>query len=446
MLTKKKARNGFSPSRVLVGGYVALIFLGMLLLMTPFAVKSGGGLSWYDALFTATSATCVTGLTVLNVGAELSIFGQLVVLALIQIGGMGLMLVSTSIFLLLGRRISFRNRVLIQQSVGSEITGGMVRLLKAVLVFTFTLEFFGALILSWCFYPFYGWPQSFYYGIFHSVSAFCNAGFDLFGTSLVSFQDNWLVLLTMMALIILGGLGFIVVTEIYQKKSWQKLSLHSKITVYTTLILIVLAALLILVSEFYNPATLGELTLGNKILNSLFHAVTPRTAGFNTLDTAAFKPATIFLTMILMFIGASPGSTGGGIKTTTFAALMAVVYSMSRGHPDVQLFNRRLPKTTIYRALSVTLIALGIVCVITGIFLSLGEADLQASLFEVISAFGTVGLSLGITSGLDLVAKILLVITMFIGRVGPLTIAYALTQRQGEDQRYHLPYEGVNIG
>jgi len=437
--------RGFSPPQVLALGYLVLISVGTVLLMTPLAVN-GEPLSWVDALFTATSATAVTGLVVVDTGTYLSFFGQMVVLTLIQAGGLGFMMLSTLIFLLLGRRIGFRERLLIQQTLNTEGIGGIIKLSKLILFFTFSMEVLGALILTLRWAGTYGWGKAIWYGIFHSISAFCNAGFELTGRSMMPFVGDWVISMTIAGLFILGGLGFGVVAETYRKQSWRHLSLHSKLVYTVTALLLFLGFLGIYLGEFDNPATLGKLAPDEKVLASFFQAATPRTAGFNSLVVADFRHGTILMVMILMMIGASPGSTGGGLKTTTVAALLAAVKSAVRGQRNVQVFQRRLKTGTVIKALSIIVISLGIVLGVTLVLLETEQAGLEPVLFEVISAFNTVGLSLGLTPELSPAGRVLLSLTMFVGRLGPLTIAYALTQNRGEPQKFNYPEENILIG
>ena len=421
-----------TPTQVLVLGFAAVILTGSLLLMLPIATKSGKSADFLTALFTSTSAVCVTGLVVVDTGTYWSTFGQVVIMLLIQIGGLGIMAMSTLFALILGRRITFKQRLIMQEAFNVNSIEGIVKFAKYILIVTFLFESVGAIILSIRFLPQMGFKKAFYYGIFHSISAFNNAGFDLMGhfNSLTAYVSDWVVNLVIMVLIIFGGLGFYVILDIYQQKHFHEYTLHSKLVVVITFFLIVIGASLIFLFEYNNPRTLKSLDLPSKILASLFQAVTPRTAGFNTISLADMKTASKFLTVILMFIGASPAGTGGGIKTTTFGVILFTVLSVVRGNDETVVFKRTIPRTIVYRAIAIAFISICIVLSVTMV-LSLSEvANFLTDLYEVTSAFGTVGLTLGLTPKLTAVGRIVIILTMYSGRVGPLTLAMALAQRQ----------------
>ncbi|MBC7323708.1 MAG: Trk family potassium uptake protein, partial [Moorella sp. (in: Bacteria)] len=375
-----------------------------------------------------------------------SLFGELVILALIQTGGLGFMTLSTLVALLIGKRITLKERLVIQEAMNQLSLEGVVRLIKYVLVFTFIAEGLGAVLLSTRFSSQMPLGQAIYFGIFHAVSAFCNAGFDLFSKSLVDYRGDWFVNLVVTSLIISGSLGFSVVADLYTKRSWQRLSLHSKIVIRTTILLIVAATVIIFLLEYTNAKSLAPLPLDEKILAAYFQAVTPRTAGFNTLNISDLRPATLLFIIILMFIGASPGSTGGGIKTTTFAAIAVAVWTIIRGNVDIEIFGRRLPRSTVLKALAIAAVSLLLVVTVTGILLITEKAEMQMVLFEVTSAFGTVGLSMGLTPNLSVTGKLLITATMFTGRVGPLTLAFAIAQRMGRQGLKHYPEERIIVG
>ncbi|WP_406676578.1 TrkH family potassium uptake protein [Moorella sp. ACPs] len=423
-----------------------VIALGTLLLSLPIASQSGKPVPVIDALFTATSATAVTGLVTVDTQTTYSLFGELVILALIQTGGLGFMTLSTLVALLLGKRITLKERLVMQEAMNQLTVEGVVRLSKYVLIFTLFAEGLGALLLGIRFSSQMPLGQAIYFGIFHAVSAFCNAGFDLFSRSLVDYRGDLLVNIVITSLIISGGLGFSVVADIYTKRSWKRLSLHSKIVIRTTLLLIVTATVIIFLLEYTNTKSLAPLPLGEKILASYFQAVTPRTAGFNTLVIGDLRPVTLLFITILMFIGASPGSTGGGIKTTTFAAIAVAVWAIIRGNVDIEVFGRRLPRGTVLKALAIAAVSLLLVVTVTGILLITEQAEMQMVLFEVTSAFGTVGLSMGLTPKLTVTGKLLITATMFTGRVGPLTLAFAIAQRLGRQGIKHYPEERIIVG
>jgi trk system potassium uptake protein len=375
-----------------------------------------------------------------DTGTTFTMFGQLVIISLIQVGGLGFMTSATFFALLLGKRISLKERLLIQESLNNISIEGIVRLAKRILIFTFLFEFVGGILLAIRFSFDMPMPKAVYYGFFHAISNYNNAGFDLMGefNSLSGYVADPLVVLVVCTLITLGGIGFIVMNEIYEYHRTHKLSMHTKVVLLTSLLLTGVSTIIIFLLEFNNPDTLKPLSLSGKILGSLFHAVTPRTAGANTLNIPALTQTTLFLTIILMFIGASPGSTGGGIKTTTFATLLGAVWSQIRGKEDVAFFERRVEYETIYKALTVTTIGLFIVMTVTMI-LTISEhgKDFLMILFESASAFGTVGLSMGLTPELSPIGRVVILLTMFAGRVGPLTIAFAITlRRQPDPYRY----------
>ncbi|NLG79959.1 MAG: Trk family potassium uptake protein [Firmicutes bacterium] len=440
--------NAASPAQVLVAGFAALILIGAVILALPVSSRDGKALPFVDALFTATSAVCVTGLVVVDTHDQFSLFGQLVILCLIQVGGLGIMTVSTLIFLLLGRRVTLRSRLLIQEAMNQLTLEGMVRLIRKVLLVTAVVEGFGALLLAirWSFDM--GFPRCLYYGVFHAVSGFCNAGFDLFGgfRSLTGYAADVWVNLVMTGLIIIGGLGFSVVSEVIAHRRGCKLSLHARVVLLTTAVLIAAGTVVIFLLELDNPATLKPLSPLGKALSAYFQAVTPRTAGFNTLPIGDMRAATQLFIIILMFIGASPGSTGGGIKTSTFATLLLAVRSVVRGREDVEVFERRVPHRIVYRALAVSMISLALVIVITMALSIVRHDGLLPVLFEATSAFGTVGLSMGITPSLSALGKVLIIFTMFAGRVGPLTVATAIAQRQHAANAVRYPEERVMVG
>lgn len=420
-----------NPARVLVLGFLAIIIVGALLLMLPQAVV-GERLSFLEALFTSTSAVCVTGLVVVDTGTTFSVFGQVVIMMLIQVGGLGFMTMATLIFMLLGRKISFRNRLLISESLNQFTVQGVVALVRIILVYTLAVEGSAALLLALRFSRDFGWARGIYYGVFHAVSAFCNAGFDLMGnfSSLTAYRGDPIVNLVIMALIISGGLGFTVVRDVFTH--WRKagrLELHSKLVLVVTALLLISAFLAIFVLEFSNPQTLAGIPWMEKVLATAFTATTPRTAGFNTVPIVGLRQPTLFLIIILMFIGASPASTGGGIKTATFGVILAAVHSIIRGETDAVLFKRRLPQYIIHKALAIIILSIGLIAFVTLILCITEPFEFMSVLFEVVSAFGTVGLSVGITPDLSALGKLLIIFMMFVGRVGPVTLTLAFGQR-----------------
>lgn len=438
-------RVKLAPAQVLVLGFAGVILTGAILLTLPISSAEHVRTSFIDALFTATSATCVTGLIVVNTAAHWSVFGQLVILAMIQIGGLGIMTMATLFALMVGRRISFRERILIQEGIGKLDVAGVVRLTKYILASTFIIEGTGAFIL------FLRWLRDLppgkaaWFGIFHSISSFCNAGFDLWGDSLVRFVDDVTVNLTIGGLIIIGGLGFYVLADVWQNRRFSKLNLHSKVVLRTTGILLIIGTVLMYVLEMNNPATLAPLSFKGKVLASWFAAVTPRTAGYNSINVGAMTEAGLFLTVVLMFIGASPGSTGGGIKTTTFATLVAAVWATIHGKSEVDVFQRRLAREVIDKALAIAMASLMLLLSVTLILAATQPARFLEVLFEATSGFGTVGLTMGLTPNLTSLGKLLITLLMYAGRVGPLTLAMALTLKHSQ-VNIRLPEEKIVIG
>jgi trk system potassium uptake protein TrkH len=442
-----------SPSQVMVIGFAGVILIGSLLLKLPAATASKTPLRYLDALFTATSAVCVTGLVVVDTGTYLSTFGQVIVIILIQIGGLGFMTFSTMLAILAGKRIGLRERLLIQEAFNQYKLAGLVRLIKQVVKVTFLCEGTGALLLTLRFL--YDMPikQAILYGIFHAISAFCNAGFDLFGriyapfSSLTAYVGDWLVSLVIAFLIIIGGLGFPVLMDIKGHRSGRRLSLHSKIVLSSTGLLIIAGFFGFMLLEYTNPETLSHLPISTKIISTFFQAVTPRTAGFNSLPIGKLRNSTLLFMIIMMFIGASPSSTGGGIKTTTFGTILATVWSMIKGKKETEVFERRLSNDVVLKAVTVSTISMSLV-VLTTLLLNITDQNMPfiTLFFEATSAFGTVGLSTGITPLLSDLGRVLLIFTMFSGRVGLFTIIMAVTRSLQQTESVRFVEEKVIIG
>lgn len=429
----------FSPPQILVLGFALIILLGSLLLMLPISSTTGETLPFVDALFTATSATCVTGLVVRDTGTYFSTFGQVVIMLLIQVGGLGFMTMATLFSLVLKRKISLKDRLILQEAMNQNTMEGIVRLIRKVLMYSLVIESCAALLFAirWAFDMPLG--RALYFGVFHAVSMFNNAGFDLFGEyrSLTQYVADPIVNFVAMFLIVSGGLGFIVLSDIIDFRRRRKLSLHSKVVLSMTAALIVIGALVIFIFEFTNSRTLAPLGWGGKFWASLFQSVTPRTAGANTLDIGALRQASQFFIIILMFIGASPSSTGGGIKTTTFTILVGAVFSMIRGRSDLVLFRYRMAQERIFKAVTITMLALFLVVAVAMVLSTTEDASFLSILFETTSAFGTVGLSMGLTGKLTVIGKIIISFTMFAGRLGLLTLAYALGPKKGKELYRH---------
>lgn len=429
-----------------MGGFALLIFVGAILLTLPISAHQGR-LPFIDALFTATSAVCVTGLVVVDTGTYFTRFGQTVIMILIQVGGLGIMTAATVVFILLGKKISLRERLVIQEAMNQLSMQGLVRLVQIVVLLTLAVQTLGAILLSTRFIPVYGLWTGLFYAMFHAVSAFCNAGFDLFGEfrSLTPYSHDPVIVLTIALLFIIGGLGFTVILEFYQKRRFHRLTLHAKMVVMITLLLLSLGTLVVFIMEYNNPVTLGQYTPIGKLINAFFTAATPRTAGFNTVPTDGLFSPTLFFIIALMFIGASPGSTGGGIKTTTFGALVVTVVSTIRGSEDPLLYNKKIPTEILRRALSIALISVMWVFFITFVLLLTEGGSLLDMLFEVTSAFGTVGLSTGVTPTLSPIGRLAIIITMFAGRVGPLTLVFSLARSMRKAPVQHMS-ERILIG
>ncbi len=436
-----------NPPVTLMLSFLVVILIGSIFLMLPTASAQNRVTGFQDALFTATSATCVTGLIVLDTGTHWSTFGQLVILFLIQVGGLGIMTVSTAFALILGQRLTLKIENIMYNVVGSNSQINVFRLLKNIVMVTFIIEAIGAALLFVTFRADYEPVRALYLSFFHSVSAFCNAGFSLFSDSFISYASNPLVNVSLTVLIIIGGLGFTVIIDLYRfffgKDKTRRLSLHSK------MVLVISSGLLILgfggyfVSEYFY--TMSGFSWSERILGSWFQSVTTRTAGFNTIDTSQMSSASILLSFVLMFVGASPGSTGGGIKTTTFGVLILTVSSLLQGKKNLTVFNRKLAWSNFRESVSVISVSVFIVFTVIFLLLLIEPFQFQEVVFESISAFGTVGLSLGITSELSTIGKVLISLLMYLGRIGPLTLIYAFAIKR-ENRRIDYAEEKLAIG
>ncbi|WP_339224118.1 TrkH family potassium uptake protein [Paenibacillus sp. FSL H8-0332] len=437
-----------TSSRIILLGFAVPILLGTVLLALPISSSSGLSIGWLAALFTSTSAVCVTGLVVLDTGTDFSHFGQMIILLLIQIGGLGFMTFSVLIAVIMGKKIGLKERLLIQQSSNSVTTQGVVRLSLNIFLISFIVETTGAIVLALRWANELGTTRSIYYGIFHSVSAFNNAGFGLWPDSLSRYVGDPLVNIVISFLFIIGGIGFTVILDLYRKRRWRDLSFHTKIVLITSGLLCMAGFLVIFAIELFNTKTFSTLSWSERTWAAYFQGVVTRTAGFNSIDIGAMLPASQFFMIFLMFVGASSGSTGGGIKTTTFAVLMLSIVSTIKGKTDVQLLKKRISQDIIFRALAVMTISLGVVLTAT-FLLSITEyahpKDFLALLFEATSAFGTVGMSMNLTPELSPLGKCIIIITMYIGRLGPLTLALALAQKNVK-QKYRYPEDKLLIG
>jgi trk system potassium uptake protein len=432
------------PAFLIAFSFFIVIFTGGILLSLPISSAAGTHTNFLDAYFTANSATCVTGLTTLDTGTHFSLFGLIVIMFLMQIGGLGYMTFSAFFILILKKKLFVSDKIMVQEAMNIYSAKETSPVLKRIFTMVVSIEAIGFLILFLRWLPEFGVGKSVLWAAFHTVSAFNNAGFALPGNfaNMMPYVTDITINLTITSLIILGGIGFIVLSDIFYTK---RLTLHSKIVLTTTAVLLALGTLAVLFIEYSNPNTLGHLGFFDKILASYFQSVTPRTAGFNTLDYSAMFPATLVVTMLLMFIGASSGGTGGGVKTTTFAVIYATISSTIKGLKDTVIFRRRIPHETVRRAFTITTLASMLIVFATLFMEKFTPFSLMQSAFEVISAFGTVGLSTGITPHLPSIGKIIIIVVMFIGRVGPLTLALSLLIRQKEP-RVEYPKEYISIG
>ncbi len=444
----RSRKKPFNPARVMVTGFLAIIIAGSLLLSIP-AAYHGSEIKYVDALFTAASAVCVTGLVVVDTGTFFTPYGQAIVMALIFTGSLGFMTMTTLIFVFLGRRISLRDRIMVREALNQESFAGIIPLVKTVLKIALVLILSGTALLSIRFIPLYGTGTGLFVSLFHAVSAFGNAGFDLFGNyeSLTNNPTDYLVNSTIMALFIIGGIGFTVILELIRRiRHKSRLSLHSRMVLMITTVLLASGTIILLALEYNNPLTMGGLTPGGKIFTALFSAATPRTAGFSVLETGAMTYPSLLLIMLLMFIGASPTSTGGGVKTTTFGIVLFTFINMIRGREEPVYFKRRFSLPQIMKALSIISAAAALIFLAVFTLTYFENKEFMALLFEVISAFGTVGLSTGITPELSLPGKVALIVTMLGGRVGPLTLLVALARSKPHDDALHYPEEHLMIG
>ncbi|WP_239710579.1 TrkH family potassium uptake protein [Paenibacillus sp. 19GGS1-52] len=437
-----------TPPKILSLGFMLLIAVGTALLSLPTA-SVGGRISFIDALFMATSATCVTGLAVIDAGTQLTTFGQVVLLVLFQFGGLGFVTMATLITLVLNKRISLKERLLLQESMNQHSMQGIVLLIRRVLIYSLIIQLSGAILLAGRFMADMPFGKAIYYGLFHSVSIFNNAGFDLFGdihgpfSGLTRYVEDPIVNLTSMLLIFLGGIGFIVLSDVIDFPKRKRLTLHSKVVLSTSVILVLVGAAVFFLLELNH--TLKPLHTSGKIMASFLQAITPRSGGVTTIEIPLLRESTQFLMILLMFIGAAPGSTGGGIKITTFAILVTAVYAKLRGREDIVLFRNRIAKGNVYKAITMTLLSLMLVVIATMLLSVTENADFLSVLFEAISAFGTSGITMGLTTELTTLGKVLVIILMFVGRIGPLTLAYALKPKNSKEL-YRYPEGNITIG
>ena len=450
----------FNAARIIIVGFLWVIIVGTLMLMLPVSSAKGQWTDFVTALFTATTSTCVTGLVVVPTYAYWSLFGKVVILILIQLGGLGIISFTIGFLIIIGKKISLKERKMIQESYNLDSAQGVLKILRKIFGITVKIEGIGAILYSIQFIPEYGIVKGICYSVFHSVSAFCNAGIDIIGNdSLVKYHGNVLVNFTTVMLIICGGIGFIVwldiggiISEIRNKKLSpnkfiERMKLHTKLVLITTAILVGGGFLFILLFEYNNPDTLGNMTFGNKCLAALFEAVTLRTAGFITVPQAGFRDGTFMIMCGLMIVGGSPFGTAGGIKTTTLALIFLLTWSTIKGKEDIEVCRRRINKQNVRSAVAIGTIVLSILAVAIMALSFTEDAPLKVITFEAVSALGTVGLSMDFTASLTAIGKLIIIVLMFFGRVGPITIAMAMAGRARKDRKItNYPEKRVMIG
>lgn len=430
----KKRKGKANPTGMLAVGFALIILMGTLILMLPISARSGGWTSFLNALFTATSATCVTGLVVVDTYQHWNLFGQLVILCLIQIGGLGFITLGAYLSVLLKKKIGLKERTAIHESISTIEIAGVVRMVKRIVQGTFLFELIGAVLLSIRFVPRFGWARGIYFGIFHSISAFCNAGFDLMGiqeaySSLTAYEGDVLVNLTIMGLILVSGIGFLVWDDFYRNKfHYKKYLLHTKIMLWASVILVFGSATLFFLFE--NNGLLAGMSAKDKVLGALFSAISPRTAGFNTTDLAGMSDASKLLTMILMFIGGGSGSTAGGIKVTTAVVMVLTAIATIGRTQGVNVFGRRLEEDVVRRASAIVMYNGVLILAVSMVMMALQPLSFTDVFMETFSAMGTVGLSTGITRQLVPLSRVLLILMMYFGRLGSLTFALVFAQRR----------------
>ncbi len=447
-------KRHFQPEQVLALGFLVAIMAGGLLLTLPVCAANGQSVGLMGAMFTATSAVCVTGLNIVDIGLGYSTLGHAIIIVLIQMGGLGFMIFATLGMVALGRRISLRSRVLIRDSMNQSSLSGLIRLTKWTTALVVLIETLGACLLMIRFIPTYGVGKGIWFSFFHSISAFCNAGFDLLGnfTSVVPFQNDPLIVATLTGIIICGSMGFVVFVELINKPfQHSKLTLHTKLVLLATGVLLLGGAISFAFLEWNNPATLGGMSVGNKLLNALFQSTTCRTAGFCAVDQMALTDSSKLLSCVLMFIGASPASTGGGVKTTTFAMLLLMMATVINGREDYVLMKKRIARDAVARAVTIVLVVVGAIIGCT-VIISAIERNRDFAmidiLFEVTSAVTTTGLSAIGSGNLSAPSQLILMPLMYLGRVGPLTLGFALAKRLSSavKNRIHYPEENIMIG
>ena len=434
-----------NPPLYLTIGFAILILIGGCILSLPIFTRSGKPTNLIDSIFVAASASCVTGLTTVNTADHWNSLGHVWILLLIQIGGLGVMTLATLFPLLLRKKIGLKSRQILKEQLNIDSLQGIMKLFKYVLVFTFLVEFLGAFLLSLRFVPMFGMGKGWWYSIFHSISAFCNAGFDLLGDSIYPYRNDTLVNVTLMSLIVIGGLGFMVTAELFRKRSFKKLSTHAKLVLIISAFLIVVGTLVFCLIERQIGGVLYQEGIKNSILQSTFQSVSARTAGFYSVKLNQIHDTSVILLSVLMVIGGSPGSTAGGLKTTTFGVLVLSTISIFKQEDEVTIFNKHIDSKTIRKALAIIMVYLGLIFLVIFI-LSLSENFKVLDIsYEVASAFGTVGASRGITGDFSNLGKILITLSMYLGRIGPMTMAYSIGLKS-TTKYIRYPEANISIG
>jgi len=451
-IINKNKKSKLSPVRFTLLSFLVLILIGSFLLSLPFATQNGKPVSYTDALFTSVSASCITGQVIHDTGSTWSVFGQIVILLLVQIGALGIITFTIFLTLMLGKKLSMREKKMAHESLNTFDFAGATSLIKSIIFLTLSFETVGAIILSLRFLKYFTVWKSIYYGIFHSISNFCNAGFDIMGTpenefpGLTNFYQDPVILYTIMALILMGGLGFTVWTNIIFFKREKHFTFHTKMVLTVTTALIVTGTLAFLIIEFNNPDTIGNMTFLEKLNNSLFQSIASRNAGTNTINLTNMRELSRVTITILMFIGAAPASTGGGVKVTTLGIILALVISYIRGYENTVAFKNIITKDTIKKCICIVILSLGLIGVTTVIISTTQDTPFLISCFEATSAFSTTGMNTGAITGLKFISKVVIMISMYVGRVGPTTFALAIMMRKNKKRDTVYPEAKVIVG
>ena len=447
----RRKRKVLTPMQIIALAFAGIILLGSLLLTLPIASRSGESCDFLSALFTATSSTCVTGLVMFDTWTQWSGFGQIVIISLIEVGGLGFMTAASLVIFLFRKKVGMKQRMVMAQALSVNDMDSIVRLQKYVLFGSLGIQLTGALILFCRFLPEYGWVQGLKWGVFHSISAFCNAGFDIFGvlepgSSLAVWNSDWIVLMTLGVLVMLGGLGFFVWEEVVRLHSWKKFSVYTRLVLVASAVLLIGGSIIFCLLEWNNPATLGAMPVEDKLLNGIFQSITVRTAGFAAIDQAGLTDAGKAAGMVLMLIGGASGSTAGGVKMVTAVVLLLFLWSRMRGKNTVCVYKRTIPASQVTDAMTIVMIVVGL-AFFGGIFISAtSPVSFVDGLYESVSALATVGLTAGATGSLSLPAKILMIVYMYFGRVGVLTLSLGFLMGDQAQERYRYAETNLLIG